>query len=105
MKLFQLLTGRRSSPLARERLQILLTHERATTEPSGLISALREDILRVIAKHIDVAPEKVEVRLQHGDGVAILAIDVELPEAAARAAGPRDRGMGNMTGAPRAQTA
>lgn len=106
MNLFRLLTGRRSAPLARERLQILLTHERSATGRSspGLVGVLREDILKVIAKHIDVAPEKVEVRLQHGDGVAILAIDVELPEAAARTAQPRDRGVG-VTGAPRTQTA
>jgi len=86
MKLFQLLTGRRSAPLARERLQILLTHERATTGPSGLISALREDILRVIAKHIDVAPEKVVVTVRNGEEVAVLECDIEIPQAAARAA-------------------
>lgn len=92
MKLFRLLTARRSAPLARERLQILLTHERGTTGPSGLIAVLREDILRVIAKHVEVAPEKVEVRLEHGEEVAVLAIDVEIPEAAARAATPRRGG-------------
>ena len=91
MSLFRLLTGRRSAPLARERLQILLTHERGATGHTGLIAVLREEILRVIARHVDVAPEKVEVRLQHGDGVAILEIDVELPEAAARPPAARDR--------------
>ena len=90
MKLLQFLTGRRSAPLARERLQVLLTHERATTGPSGLISALREDILRVIAKHVDVAPEKVEVTVRNSDEVAVLEIDVEIPQSAARAAIGRD---------------
>ena len=51
MNLFRLLTQRGSAPRARERLQVLLTHERATTGHSGLISILREEILRVIAKH------------------------------------------------------
>jgi cell division topological specificity factor len=91
MKLFQLLAGRRSAPMARERLQILLTHERATTGSSGLISALREDILRVIAKHVEVSPEKVEVTVKNGDEVAVLEIDIEIPQAAARAIS-RDRG-------------
>jgi cell division topological specificity factor len=105
MNLFRLLTGRRSAPLARERLQILLTHERGATGSSGLVAVLREDILKVIARHVDVAPEKVEVRIQHGDGVAILAIDVELPEAAARAKGAAGRQVGRLAGAPRTQTA
>ena len=91
MKLFQLLTGRRSAPMARERLQILLTHERATTGSSGLISALREDILRVIARHVDVSPEKVEVTVKNNEDVAVLEIDIEIPQAAARAAMGRER--------------
>jgi cell division topological specificity factor len=93
MKLFRLLTGRRSAPLARERLQILLTHERATTGSSGLIAALREDILRVIAKHVDVAPEKVEVKVRNGEEVAVLEIDIEIPQAFARTVNPRQRGF------------
>jgi cell division topological specificity factor len=91
MKLFRLLTGRRSAPLARERLQILLTHERANTGSSGLIPALREEILRVIAKHVDVAPEKVEVKVRNGEEVAVLEIDVEIPQAVARTAMSRER--------------
>ena len=91
MKLFQVFTGRRSAPLARERLQILLTHERGTTGQSGLIAMLREDILAVIAKHVEVAPERVEVRLERGDEVAILEINVEIPDAVARAAMARQR--------------
>jgi cell division topological specificity factor len=91
MRLFRLLTGRRSAPLARERLQILLTHERANTGSSGLISALREEILRVIAKHVDVAPEKVDVKVRNGDEVAVLEIDVEIPQAVARTAASRER--------------
>ena len=86
MKLLQFLTGRRSAPLARERLQILLTHERATTGSSGLIAALREDILRVIARHVDFPPEKVEVKVRNGEEVAVLEIDIEIPQAFARTA-------------------
>ena len=92
MKLFGIFGGRRSAPLARERLQILLTHERAATGPSGLVSALREDILRAIAKHVDFAPEKVEVKVRNGDEVAVLEIDIEIPQAAARAAMVGGRG-------------
>ena len=92
MRLFRLLSGRRSAPMARERLQILLTHERANTGSSGLITALREDILRVIAKHVDVAPEKVEVKVRNGEEVAVLEIDVEIPQAVARTAMGPERG-------------
>jgi cell division topological specificity factor len=84
MKLFHFLSRRRSAPLARERLQILLTHERGATGQFGLIAVLREEILAVIARHVDVAPEKVDVRVQDGEDVAVLEIDVEIPRAIAR---------------------
>ncbi len=92
MKLFRLLSGRRSAPMARERLQILLTHERAHTGSSGLISAPGGDIPRVIAKHVDDTPEKVEVKVRNGEEVAVLEIDVEIPQAVARTAMGRERG-------------
>jgi cell division topological specificity factor len=57
-----------------------------------LIAMLREDILAVIAKHVEVAPERVEVRLERGDEVAILEINVEIPDVVARAAMARQRG-------------
>ena len=91
MNLFRLLTQRGSAPRARERLQVLLTHERATTGHSGLISILREEILRVIAKHVEAAPEKVEVRLEHREHVAVLEIGVEIPGMAAAACERRGR--------------
>jgi len=93
MKFFSLLAGRRSAPLARERLQILLTHERGATGHAGLIAVLREDILGVIAKHVDVTPDKVEVRVEHGDEVAVLEIEVEIPRTGtAHTMAPRARG-------------
>jgi septum formation topological specificity factor MinE len=39
-----------------------------------------------------VAPERVEVRLERGDEVAILEINVEIPNLVARAAMSRERG-------------
>jgi cell division topological specificity factor len=90
MKLFRLFE-RGSAPVARERLQILLKHERAATGHSGLIAALREEILRVIARHVDVSSEKVKFKLEHGEEAATLQIDVEIPEAAAHAAMSRER--------------
>jgi cell division topological specificity factor len=92
MKLFDYLSRRRSAPLARERLQILLTHERGATGQSGLIAILREEILGVIARHVDFAPEKVDIRVQDGEEVAVLEIDVEIPRGMARPRSPWERG-------------
>ncbi len=76
-----------SGSLARERLQILLTHERtAGGDQSDLVTVLREEVLAAIQKHVAVDPENVEVKLERGKAMSVLEIDVEIPNHAAKAA-------------------
>lgn len=79
MSLFGLFGHRRSAPVARERLQILLSHERDRSGQSDLLSLLREEILAVIACHIKIKPDNVEVKMDRGDTVSTLEIDIEIP--------------------------
>lgn len=82
MSIFRLFGRPRSAPLARERLQVLLAHERSSVG-TDLVSLLREEILAVIAKHVQVDAEKVQVKLDGNEHVTILEIDVEIPRDAA----------------------
>jgi cell division topological specificity factor len=68
-----------SAPIARERLQILLAHERSERTQPDLVAKLREEILAVIAKHVKLDPEKVQVKVDHGNTVSTLEVDIELP--------------------------
>jgi cell division topological specificity factor len=79
MSLLDLFRRRSSAPVARERLQILLSHERAARGQPDLLGLLREEILGVIAKHVNVEAENVHVRMDRGAGVSTLEIDVEIP--------------------------
>lgn len=81
MNLFSLFNKRSSAPVARERLQILLAHERTAVGQSDLVAILREEILAVIAKHIPIEREKVQVKMDRGDAVSTLAVDIEIPTA------------------------
>jgi cell division topological specificity factor len=79
MNLFGFLRPRPSAPVARERLQILLAHERAVAGGSDLVATLKEEILGVIAKHFPLEREKVQVKLDRGDAFSTLEIDIEVP--------------------------
>ena len=79
MRLFAFLTRARSAPVARERLQVLLAHERAALGSSDLISVLREEILAVIARHVAVSPEQVRIRAERGGTISTLEVEVEVP--------------------------
>ena len=59
-----------SAPAARERLKVLLAHERAAVGGSDLVAKLREDILRVISKHMQIDDDKVTVRMERGQQVS-----------------------------------
>ena len=65
MKVFGFLKKSSSAPIARERLQILLAHERRGADQPELLNLLREEILAVIAKHLQFDREKVVARFIH----------------------------------------
>ena len=79
MSLFDFFRRRNTAPVARERLQILLAHERIAGTHSQLIAVLQEEILAVIAKHMQIDRDKVHVKLDRGNEVNTLEIDIEMP--------------------------
>ena len=69
-----------TAPIARERLQILLAHERGMTRGQpDLLMQLREEILAAVSRHVALDPEKVIVRMERGRNVSTLEVDIELP--------------------------
>ena len=79
MNLFNLFRKAGTAPIARDRLQILLAHERTIAGGSDLVAALREEILAVIKKHVQVDQEKVQVRMERGELVSTLEVEIEIP--------------------------
>ncbi len=79
MNFRRLFSRSQSAPAARDRLQVLLAHERATVGGSDLVTKLREEILRVIDKHVQIDDEKVTVKMERGAKVSTLAVDIEIP--------------------------
>ena len=77
---------RGSAPIARERLQVLLSHERIARDRPDLLGVLREEILAVIGRHISFEPDKVQIKVDRGKSVSTIAVDIEIPN--------RDRVLG-----------
>jgi cell division topological specificity factor len=80
INLRRLLGGRTASaPVARERLQILLAHDRGLRGQPDLLGLLRTEILAVVSRHIVLDPDKVIVRMDRGKTVSTLEVDIEVP--------------------------
>ncbi|QHI95922.1 cell division topological specificity factor MinE [Aristophania vespae] len=71
-----------TSRVARDRLQILLAHERSsgTEGDSDLIKKLHKEILEVLSRHVSVDQDKVQIKLDRGQQYSTLEIDIEVPE-------------------------
>jgi cell division topological specificity factor len=83
MNLPRLFGGRTASaPVARERLQILLAHERGLRGQPDLLDLLRSEILAVVSRHVTFDPEKLNIRMERGNDVSTLEIDIEVPNIA-----------------------
>ncbi len=68
-----------SAAIAKERLQIILAHERSDRGQPEFLPRLQQELMAVIAKYVKVEQENINVTVQHDDTRAILEINVELP--------------------------
>jgi cell division topological specificity factor len=83
MNLFRIFGRQTSAPVARERLQILLAHERRSACNSDLISVLHKEVLEAISKHVAVDPDQVEVKIHRRETISVLEIDIVIETVAA----------------------
>jgi cell division topological specificity factor len=89
MSLLDLLFGKKKSTasVAKERLQIILAHERATLNSSGEVNHapewlpdLQKELVAVVAKYIKIDQDALKVHLEKRDNLELLEINVTLPE-------------------------
>ena len=79
MNIFKLFRRTKSAPVARERLQVLLAHERASQGRSELITRMREEIVAVIARHTGIESKDVRVKINRRKTISTLKVDIEIP--------------------------
>ena len=83
MSLFNYLRKRNSTAsVAKERLQIIISHERSRRNTPDYLPQLQEEILAVIAKYIPITRDKVSVNLERMGDSAVLELNVTMPEEA-----------------------
>jgi cell division topological specificity factor len=79
MRFFKFMRRRAPASVARERLRILLEYERSLVTQTNLVAVLREEILAVVSRHVAIDRNKVQVSLDRGPAVSLLAVDIEIP--------------------------
>ena len=70
-----------SAQAAKERLQILLAHERAGGSGPDFLPDLQRDILAAIRRHMKIDDDAVDIRMERSDSLSNLEINIEFPGA------------------------
>lgn len=70
-----------TAQLAKERLQIIVAHERSSRGGPDYLPQLKQDILDVIRKYVDIDPNKVTVQLdQKSNELSVLELNITFPD-------------------------
>lgn len=70
-------TRKKSASSAKERLQLVLVHDRTDLTPAQL-EALKDDLLKAISKYIDIDPDAVQIGLEREGREQRLVADIPL---------------------------
>lgn len=72
---------KKSASLAKERLQIIVAHERGKRAGPDYLPQLQRDLLEVIRKYVSIDEDQVKVQLDHkGDDLQVLELNILLPD-------------------------
>ncbi len=69
-----------SAVAAKERLQILISHERSNRSSPDFLPELQREILNVVKKYVSIQDDQVSIRLDRGENASVLELNVVLPE-------------------------
>ena len=74
---------KKTASVAKERLQIILAHERSgrCNSRADYLPQLQAELMAVISKYVNIAPGDIKVSLEKQDNFEVLEVKIELPDA------------------------
>jgi cell division topological specificity factor len=73
---------KKTASVAKERLQIILAHERSgrSAAQPDYLPALQRDLMAVISKYVKIDLKDIKVNLERQDNLEVLEVKIELPD-------------------------
>lgn len=80
MRLFQFLLPSRqtSAAIAKERLKIVLAHERAGSKAPDFLPKLQKELIDVVGRYVEIRDDMIRVNLGQTGGTSLLEINIEI---------------------------
>ncbi|MCL4528018.1 MAG: cell division topological specificity factor MinE [Chloroflexi bacterium] len=77
---------KRSAESAKERLQLVLIHDRTDLSPAEL-NSLKDELIQVISRHVEIDADAVQIDVEHDGRSQRLVADIPLRSMTRRRAG------------------
>ncbi|MCY7316411.1 MAG: cell division topological specificity factor MinE [Rubrivivax sp.] len=73
---------KQTASVAKERLQIILAHERSgrSVPRADYLPKLQAELMAVISKYVDIGPNDLKVSVERRDNFEVLEVKIELPD-------------------------
>lgn len=72
---------KRTASVAKERLQLILAHERnGRSRSPDYLADLQRELMAVIAKYVSVNPDDIKVQMERQGDFEVLEVKIELPD-------------------------
>ncbi len=84
MSILSFLLGekKKSASVAKERLQLVVAHERVGGRPpADYLPALQKELVAVISKYVKISNDDIRVSLERQDDLEVLEVKIEIPQA------------------------
>ncbi|WP_027857199.1 cell division topological specificity factor MinE [Marinobacterium jannaschii] len=69
-----------SASVAKERLQIIVAHERGARQGPNYLPQMQREIIEVIRKYVAIDEKQVQIQLENIDDCSVLELNVTLPD-------------------------
>src|SRR5438874_5026933 len=88
MRLFNLFFPPRqtSAAIAKERLKIVLAHERAGSQAPDFLPRLQKELIEVVGRYVEIREDMIRVNLGKSGETSLLEINIEIDGAKAKMA-------------------
>jgi len=73
-------TKQKTAAVAKERLSLIIAHERSSNRAPDFLPALQQELIQVISKYVNVGADDIKVQLEKQDNCEILEVNITLPE-------------------------
>ena len=78
---FLLGVKKRTAGVAKERLQLILAHERnGRSRSASYLPELQRELMAVIAKYVSIDPNDIKVQMERQGDLEVLEVKIELPD-------------------------